>query len=166
MTKPTKPSKRTSLPQSLRFDILRRDNFTCRYCGRSSPDVVLHVDHVTAVANGGTDDPANLITSCSDCNFGKRTKVVEGVEPIQPANSLVGLYGLEFEGSYQFKIVRKLSDESYLVQLYDWLLGDPTNTEVRATSTLLNPVKCKLFLLHSVWLEQGDLLINKELRAV
>lgn len=36
-----------------------------------APDVKLHVDHVTPVALGGTDDPSNLVTACADCNGGK-----------------------------------------------------------------------------------------------
>ena len=55
----------------LRFEILRRDNFTCRYCGRSAPSVVLHVDHIFPRSKGGTNDPANLTTACADCNQGK-----------------------------------------------------------------------------------------------
>lgn len=56
-------SKRT------RFEVLRRDNYTCRYC--RSADNPLRVDHVTPVALGGTDDPANLVAACQDCNAGK-----------------------------------------------------------------------------------------------
>lgn len=59
------------LPRRLRFEILRRDNHTCRYCGASAPDVKLTVDHVVPVALGGTHDPANLVTACRDCNAGK-----------------------------------------------------------------------------------------------
>lgn len=58
-------SKRT------RFEVLRRDNYTCRYCGASAPDVELTVDHVVPVALGGTDNPDNLVTACRDCNAGK-----------------------------------------------------------------------------------------------
>jgi hypothetical protein len=58
-------SKRT------RYEVLRRDNHTCRYCGGSAPDVVLTVDHVTPIALGGTDDPGNLVAACKDCNAGK-----------------------------------------------------------------------------------------------
>lgn len=68
-----KPSGRTGAPISkqVRFEVFKRDEFTCRYCGRSTPDVTLHVDHVVAVANGGTDDMENLVTSCLECNLGK-----------------------------------------------------------------------------------------------
>ncbi|MGE0674894.1 MAG: HNH endonuclease, partial [Methylibium sp.] len=54
-----------------RFEVFKRDDFTCAYCGRRSPDVVLQVDHILAVANGGSDDSINLITSCWECNSGK-----------------------------------------------------------------------------------------------
>jgi 5-methylcytosine-specific restriction endonuclease McrA len=41
----------------IRFDIFKRDDFTCRYCGKSSPDVILEVDHVVPKISGGSDDP-------------------------------------------------------------------------------------------------------------
>jgi len=58
-------SKRT------RFEVLRRDNNACRYCGQMAPDVKLTIDHVVPVALGGGDDPSNLVTACVDCNAGK-----------------------------------------------------------------------------------------------
>ena len=58
-------SKRT------RFEILRRDNHACQYCGQFAPGTVLHIDHVIPVALGGDDKPSNLVTACADCNFGK-----------------------------------------------------------------------------------------------
>jgi hypothetical protein len=54
-----------------RFEVLKRDNYTCRYCGGTAPDVVLTIDHVLPVALGGTDDPTNLVAACKDCNAGK-----------------------------------------------------------------------------------------------
>jgi hypothetical protein len=54
-----------------RYEVLRRDNHTCRYCGAAAPDATLTVDHVTPVALGGTDDPSNLVAACRDCNYGK-----------------------------------------------------------------------------------------------
>jgi hypothetical protein len=33
--------------------------------------VILNVDHIMPVAEGGTNDIMNLITSCFDCNSGK-----------------------------------------------------------------------------------------------
>lgn len=40
-------------------------------CGRDKDKVALEVDHVTAVADGGTDELHNLATLCRDCNRGK-----------------------------------------------------------------------------------------------
>jgi transposase len=64
---------RKELSPRARYLILQRDNFRCCACGRSPKEhgVVLHVDHVIAVANGGGNDPANLQTLCADCNQGK-----------------------------------------------------------------------------------------------
>lgn len=39
-----------------------------------APDVVLEIDHINPVANGGDNDIMNLITSCFDCNRGKGKK--------------------------------------------------------------------------------------------
>lgn len=60
-----------AVSRRLRFEVLRRDGHTCRYCGAQAPDVPLTVDHVIPVALGGGDDPTNLVTACQDCNAGK-----------------------------------------------------------------------------------------------
>lgn len=60
-----------AVSKALRFQVLRRDNHACRYCGGSAPEVKLTVDHVVATALGGSDKPDNLVTACSDCNGGK-----------------------------------------------------------------------------------------------
>lgn len=60
-----------TVSKSLRFQVFRRDNHACRYCGRSAPEWPMRIDHVIPVALGGPDDPGNLVTSCVDCNAGK-----------------------------------------------------------------------------------------------
>lgn len=67
---------RTPLSKSLRFEVFKRDSFTCQYCGRKAPDVLLHVDHIDPVANGGSNEFLNLITACQDCNSGKSDKLL------------------------------------------------------------------------------------------
>lgn len=64
-------AKRKPLTKKTRFEVFKRDSFTCQYCGRKSPDVLLQVDHIEPVSKGGTNDLLNLITSCFDCNSGK-----------------------------------------------------------------------------------------------
>lgn len=60
-----------AVSKRLRYEILRRDNHTCRYCGGSAPDTPLRIDHVMPVALGGSDAADNLVTSCEPCNSGK-----------------------------------------------------------------------------------------------
>jgi hypothetical protein len=64
-------SKRKGLSKMVRFEVFKRDNFACQYCGAHPPAVLLHVDHIKAVAAGGDNDSDNLITSCQACNLGK-----------------------------------------------------------------------------------------------
>lgn len=65
-----------------RFEIFKRDKFTCQYCGRTPPAVVLHCDHIHPTSKGGDDEASNLLTSCMDCNLGKSN--VELNEPRIP----------------------------------------------------------------------------------
>lgn len=62
---------RKALSKKQRFEVFKRDAFTCQYCGRKAPEVVLQCDHVDPVAGGGSNDVLNLVTSCADCNAGK-----------------------------------------------------------------------------------------------
>ena len=59
--------------------VFERDNYTCLYCGRSKEKdgVQLHCDHVDALANGGGNEFANLVTSCKECNRAKGRKPIE-----------------------------------------------------------------------------------------
>lgn len=75
--------KRKTISKKLRFEVFKRDNFTCQYCGRMAPDVVLEIDHINPVANNGTNDIINLITSCKDCNRGKGAKVLNESEVLK-----------------------------------------------------------------------------------
>lgn len=66
-----KPKQPRSISKKIRFEVFKRDSFTCQYCGHKAPDVVLQVDHVEPVSKGGTSQIFNLVTSCYDCNSGK-----------------------------------------------------------------------------------------------
>lgn len=61
------------ISKKLRFQIFKRDNFTCQYCGKNPADhnVILEIDHAISKFDGGDSDEENLITSCFDCNRGK-----------------------------------------------------------------------------------------------
>jgi hypothetical protein len=58
----------------LRFTILKRDNFSCKKCGRSpakDPSIILHVDHIIPWSKDGETVIDNLETLCEQCNLGK-----------------------------------------------------------------------------------------------
>lgn len=67
-------SKRKGLSKTLRFEVFKRDSFTCQYCGRKAPDVVLEADHIKPVKCDGDNNILNLVTACRDCNAGKGAK--------------------------------------------------------------------------------------------
>jgi len=64
-------SERKPISKRMRFEVLKRDSFTCQYCGKQPPDTVLHLDHIKPVSKGGKNTILNLVTSCVDCNLGK-----------------------------------------------------------------------------------------------
>lgn len=68
---------RTPLSKRRRFDVFKRDSFTCCYCGQQPPTAVLEIDHIVPVVEGGSDDIDNLATSCFDCNRGKAAVPLE-----------------------------------------------------------------------------------------
>ncbi len=63
--------ERKTISKKIRFEVFKRDSFTCQYCGKSAPDVILEIDHIKPVSKGGTNDILNLVTSCKECNSGK-----------------------------------------------------------------------------------------------
>lgn len=81
--------KRKNLPKKIRFEVFKRDSFTCQYCGRMAPDVVLEVDHIVPVAEGGTNDIMNLITSCHDCNSGKGKRKLSENEEVKKQQDML-----------------------------------------------------------------------------
>lgn len=72
-------TKRKSISKKTRFEIFKRDDFTCQYCGSHPPSVILHIDHIVPVKDGGDNQMDNLITSCSSCNLGKSANSLNSV---------------------------------------------------------------------------------------
>lgn len=71
---------REAISKKLRFEVFKRDGFCCVYCGAHPSDtVVLEVDHVHPVADGGTNEIDNLVTACFDCNRGKGARLLSVV---------------------------------------------------------------------------------------
>lgn len=165
-----KRSNRTIIPQGIRFDVFRRDNFACIYCGRQSPDVILECDHKIAVANGGTNETSNLVTSCYDCNRGKGSKEVSNIPSPQPVNysvqhPLAGKFGhslrtYESTGEllrhdWQFMILG-VSDGIAFLKLYSWLDGRETNIYGIPLLELIDREKFKLYATEDEWRQSSE----------
>lgn len=75
----TEPNIRKPIGKRQRFEIFKRDGFVCQYCGAHPPAAILHLDHIKAVADGGTNDDSNLVTACQDCNLGKGARALGDV---------------------------------------------------------------------------------------
>ena len=59
--------------RKLRMQVLRRDDFRCRICGRRAADYIdieLHVHHISPHGMGGLTEITNLITLCQTCHTG------------------------------------------------------------------------------------------------
>jgi len=54
------------IEQKIMWEVYRRDEYTCRYCGVT--DRPLTVDHVVLWEEMGPSIPLNLISSCKKCN--------------------------------------------------------------------------------------------------
>lgn len=76
-------TKRKAISKTVRFEVFKRDSFKCQYCGESSPEVVLEVDHIHPVSKGGENDILNLITSCRSCNAGKSDRTLDDSSAVQ-----------------------------------------------------------------------------------
>lgn len=94
--------KRKSITTRTRFEIFKRDCFTCLYCGNHPPAVVLHVDHIVPVSKGGGCESENLATSCQSCNLGKSDVPLGNVSP-----SIKDTISVEVERVKQMRLYNK-----------------------------------------------------------
>jgi hypothetical protein len=116
----------------LRFEIFKRDKFTCQYCGRKPPEVVLNVDHVLAQASGGGDDATNLITSCFTCNSGKSDRPVESIDApqIYSAEDRERMLEMRRERLAQVKAIEAIGIEEQKVRDEEALIRDDWEEQV------------------------------------
>jgi len=114
-------SKRT------RFEVLRRDEHTCQYCGGKAPDVALQVDHVVPSALGGSDAPSNLVAACKDCNAGK-TSVMPDSPIVEGLSGKAAAYALGMVDKMTKIRAKVESFEDYLYEFATawnkWKCGD------------------------------------------
>lgn len=116
-----------AVSRRLRYEILRRDNYTCYYCGAKAPDVPLTVDHVVPLALGGSDEASNLVTACKDCNAGKSSTnpdapLVAGVD------GLAARYALAYNQVVKERAAKFATEQEHIRWFHKewckWSLGD------------------------------------------
>lgn len=93
-----RPRPRVSLSKR---EVLRRDNYTCQYCGRQSHH--LTIDHVVPRHVGGQHSWTNLVAACSPCNRRKGGRTPEQANmqllrpPFEPSASAQYRFGRHLE---------------------------------------------------------------------
>lgn len=69
-----------NVPARIRHLMIKSHPY-CSYCGSRPPEVVLHVDHITPLAHGGSNEEINLQVLCDSCNLGKGAMKQEATNP-------------------------------------------------------------------------------------
>ena len=70
---------RGDVKPSVRWRILKRDNFRCVLCGSDATDRKLHIDHIIPISEGGNSRIKNLRVLCDACNIGRNTDLKQNI---------------------------------------------------------------------------------------
>lgn len=129
----------------LRFEVFKRDAFTCRYCGRKTPEVVLEIDHVIPESEGGSDDAINLVTSCWECNRGKSNiplnHALTGEDPHDKAIEMMERDRQLREYNHVLREIRERREESAWELWEYWDGEDSTSMSKRDLSWFLHALE-------------------------
>lgn len=117
-------SGRKPLSKAMRFEVFKRDKFTCQYCGASAPDVVLEVDHIKPVSKGGSNDLINLVTACRACNRGKTNKELSDDSTVKKQRQ-------------QLEELQERREQLEMMMKWRELLEEETRNEIAAINVLL-----------------------------
>jgi hypothetical protein len=127
------------LSKRLRFEVFKRDHFTCQYCGKRPPDAVLEVDHVVPKCEGGPDTAENLTTACYACNRGKAGVSLGNVAPaLDELEVLAGVQEMmerkiNLERSIAVTSAKREAEQKALDAALEWWeddIGDPEMVDV------------------------------------
>ena len=126
---------RKPISKKTRFEVFKRDSFTCQYCGKSAPEVVLHVDHIKPVAEGGNNGMLNLITACAGCNLGKGARELnDNTVVIKQKAQLDELNERREQLEMMFKWQEGLSElKDMEIDIIDSIILDLTNHKLTKT---------------------------------
>jgi len=88
-------------------EILRRDHYTCQYCGKRSPHMT--VDHVIPKHMGGKTTWDNMTTACPACNHRKGGRTLDQAQmrlthvPMQPPSSVHYLFSHHLQDNHEWE---------------------------------------------------------------
>lgn len=116
---------RKDIGKKIRFEVFKRDKFTCQYCGKKAPDVILNVDHIHPVVDGGDNSIINLITSCFGCNSGKGARKI-------PDQSILALQREELEKQ------QERLEQIEMMAKWRAFLKENSNKEIESIINLVN----------------------------
>jgi hypothetical protein len=104
----------------LRYEVLRRDGFKCRYCGAVAAATELRVDHVVPESLGGGSVPSNLAASCEPCNSGKSSVPPEAPVVDQVADDALRWSAAMQRAAADMEAKLKERDDQNVVFLDEW----------------------------------------------
>jgi hypothetical protein len=139
-----------SVSKKKRFEVFKRDKFTCQYCGNQPPNCVLELEHIEPRSKGGSDEYSNLTTACFDCNRGKSDRPLD-------ENECDNVSMMQVETIAQLTAMNRMLQESvearneitedvikYLVTSWDWdsdMVSGKNESSVRLFMGKLNYAK-------------------------
>ena len=107
---------RGRISRKLRFQILQRDGFRCRACGRGPNNgVKLVIDHIIPVDWGGLTEESNLQTLCEECNSGKQAWI--GGRPPRVMQQILSQFTVEARIEALFEAFPNQDIPSVFIQL-------------------------------------------------
>ena len=116
---------RLQISKKTRFDVFKRDGFQCSYCGTHPPEtVLLEVDHIHPVAEGGTNEIDNLVTACWDCNRGKGARLLTAIpQSLEEKATIVAEREAQIRAYYEILSARRDRKEEEAWAVAEILMG-------------------------------------------
>ena len=103
-----KKPKTEHISKKLRFEVFKRDQFQCVYCGKTPPEITLEIDHIEPVSKGGENGINNLVSACFVCNRGKRNIRLEQI-PNKTSKNIAILKEQEEQLKEYRKLIKKIA---------------------------------------------------------
>jgi len=149
-----------AISQKLRYQVMQRDFFTCQYCGenrKTIPGLKIEIDHIKPRSCGGTDTLDNLVTSCFNCNRGKRASHPT-LHPLKTEQKKINRSQIEKVGDCE---IIEIDDEKYIKVNDGTMLTIEKVIEIKHALFQMQPEQEKYLQLHKEMKKNGDLKDRK-----